>query len=128
MFNCVSIKRKQMSFVSNGGKFKLYTVLNGLLFSTPTQPRISFERAILLSTCTVLSKVTADVKNITGKESYIIVQIPDTKTNVRREFTISLLGNFECVSTMFVQRMQYCCNTYYIINNIIADFHLFHFS
>jgi hypothetical protein len=36
-----------MSFVSNGGKFKLYTVLNGLLFPTPTQPRISFERAIL---------------------------------------------------------------------------------
>jgi hypothetical protein len=35
-----------MSFVSNGGKFKLYTVLNGLLFSAPAQPRISFERAI----------------------------------------------------------------------------------
>jgi hypothetical protein len=34
-----------MSFVTNGGKFKLYTVLNGLLFPTPTQPRISFERA-----------------------------------------------------------------------------------
>jgi hypothetical protein len=33
-----------MSFVSNGGKFKLYTVLNGLIFPTPTQPRISFER------------------------------------------------------------------------------------
>jgi hypothetical protein len=27
--------------VSNGGKFKLYTVLNGLIFPTPTQPRIS---------------------------------------------------------------------------------------
>jgi hypothetical protein len=27
-----------MSFVSNGGKFKLYTVLNGLLFPTPTSP------------------------------------------------------------------------------------------
>jgi hypothetical protein len=37
-----------MSFVSNGGKFKLYTVLNGLLFPTPTQPRISFERAIFI--------------------------------------------------------------------------------
>jgi hypothetical protein len=29
MFNYVLIKHKQMSFVSNGGKFKLYTVLNG---------------------------------------------------------------------------------------------------
>jgi hypothetical protein len=35
-----------MSFVSNGEKFKLYTVLNGLIFPTPTQPRISFERPI----------------------------------------------------------------------------------
>jgi hypothetical protein len=35
-----------MSFVSNGGKFKLYTVLNGLVFPTPTQPRISLERGI----------------------------------------------------------------------------------
>jgi hypothetical protein len=32
--------------VSNGGKFKLYTVLNALIFPTPTQPRISFERPI----------------------------------------------------------------------------------
>jgi hypothetical protein len=46
MFNYVTIKHKQMSFVSNGGKFKLYTVLNGLIFPTPTQPRISFERAM----------------------------------------------------------------------------------
>jgi hypothetical protein len=46
MFNYVTIKHKHMSFVSNGGKFKLYTVLNGLLFPTPTQPRISFERMI----------------------------------------------------------------------------------
>jgi hypothetical protein len=30
-----------MSFVTNGGKFKLYAVLNGLIFPTPTQPRIS---------------------------------------------------------------------------------------
>jgi hypothetical protein len=44
----VPIKHKQMSFVSNGGKFKLYTVLNGLIFPTPTQLRISFERAIYL--------------------------------------------------------------------------------
>jgi hypothetical protein len=35
-----------MSFVSDGGKFKLYTVLNGLIFPTPTQPRVSFERAM----------------------------------------------------------------------------------
>jgi hypothetical protein len=47
MFNYVPIKHKQMSFVSNGGKFKLYTVLNGLIFPTPTQPRISFEPAII---------------------------------------------------------------------------------
>jgi hypothetical protein len=46
IFSYVPIKHKQMSFVSNGGKFKLYTVLNGLLFPTPTQPKISFERAI----------------------------------------------------------------------------------
>jgi hypothetical protein len=44
MFNYVPIKHKQTSFVSNGGKFKLYTVLNSLIFPTPTQPRISFER------------------------------------------------------------------------------------
>jgi hypothetical protein len=48
MFNYVPIKHKQMSFVSNGGKFKLYTVLNGLIFPTPTQPRISFERPIVI--------------------------------------------------------------------------------
>jgi hypothetical protein len=33
--------------VSNGGKFKLYTVPNGLLFSTPTQPKFSFEPMIV---------------------------------------------------------------------------------
>jgi hypothetical protein len=27
--------------MSNGGKFKLYTVLNGLIFPKPIQPRIS---------------------------------------------------------------------------------------
>jgi hypothetical protein len=47
MFNHVPIKHKQMSFMSNSGKFKFYTVLSGLIFPTPTQPRISFERAIL---------------------------------------------------------------------------------
>ncbi|KAJ3629839.1 hypothetical protein MTP99_014205 [Tenebrio molitor] len=56
-----------------------------------------------------------DVKNITDKGSYIIIQIPDTKTNVRREFTISP-GNFEGLDllemfrtyfvTLFVERMQ----------------------
>jgi hypothetical protein len=50
MFNYVAIKHKQMSLVSNSGKFKLYTVLNGLIFPTPTQPRISFERAIEVCT------------------------------------------------------------------------------
>jgi hypothetical protein len=45
--NYVPIKHKQMSFVSKGGKFKLYTVLNGLSFPRPTQPRISFERPIV---------------------------------------------------------------------------------
>jgi hypothetical protein len=34
-----------MSFLSNGGKFKLYAVLNGLIFPTLTQSRISFERS-----------------------------------------------------------------------------------
>jgi hypothetical protein len=48
MFNYVAIKHKQMSFVSNGGKFKLYTVLDGLIFPTPTHPRISFEREIFI--------------------------------------------------------------------------------
>jgi hypothetical protein len=38
-----------MSFVSNGGKFKLYSVLNGLIFPVPTQLRISFERAISIN-------------------------------------------------------------------------------
>jgi hypothetical protein len=48
MINYVPIKHKQMPFMSNGGKFKIYTVLNGLLFPKPTQSRISFERAILV--------------------------------------------------------------------------------
>jgi hypothetical protein len=46
MSNYVPIKHKQMSFVSKGGKFKIYTVLNRLIFPTPTQPRISIEGAI----------------------------------------------------------------------------------
>jgi hypothetical protein len=32
IFNHVPIKHKQMSFVSNGGKFKFYTVPIGLFF------------------------------------------------------------------------------------------------
>jgi hypothetical protein len=55
MFSLVPSKHKQMSFVSNGGKFKLYTVSNGLLFSTPTQSRFSFERMI---------EFTAEEKNV----------------------------------------------------------------
>jgi hypothetical protein len=33
MFNYVPIEHKQMSFVSNGGKFKLYTVLINVLIN-----------------------------------------------------------------------------------------------
>jgi hypothetical protein len=32
-----------MSFVSNGGKFKLYTVLNGLIFPTPLSPGFQYK-------------------------------------------------------------------------------------
>jgi hypothetical protein len=39
MFNDVPIKHQQiMSFVSNGGKFKLYTVPKGLLFQRLLSP------------------------------------------------------------------------------------------
>jgi hypothetical protein len=38
MFNYVPIKHKQMSFMSNGGKFKLYTVLNGLFSQRVLSP------------------------------------------------------------------------------------------
>jgi hypothetical protein len=34
----VPIKHKQMSLVSNGGKFKLYTVPNGLFFQRLLSP------------------------------------------------------------------------------------------
>jgi hypothetical protein len=34
----VPIKHKQISFMSNGGKFKLDSVPNSLLFSTPLSP------------------------------------------------------------------------------------------
>jgi hypothetical protein len=34
--------------MEGNSNFTLYTVLNGLLFPTPTQSRISFERAILV--------------------------------------------------------------------------------
>jgi hypothetical protein len=56
-----------MSFVSNGGKFKLCTVLNGLIFPTPTQPRISFERPILFK-CNAVFK-----KSIKGFDFSVIV-------------------------------------------------------
>jgi hypothetical protein len=61
MFNYVPIKHKQMSFVSNGGKFKLYTVLNDLFFPTLTQPRILFERAI---SCTRNSREDLNLSKI----------------------------------------------------------------
>jgi hypothetical protein len=48
MFNHLPIKHKQMSFVSNGGKFKLYTVPNDLLFQF-TQPRFLFERMLFIN-------------------------------------------------------------------------------
>jgi hypothetical protein len=38
-----------MSFVSNGGKFKLYTVINGLIFPTPTQPRFHLNERQIIS-------------------------------------------------------------------------------
>jgi hypothetical protein len=47
MFNHVPIRHKQTLLVSNGGKFKLYIVPNGLLFSTLIRLRFSFERTIL---------------------------------------------------------------------------------
>jgi integrase len=47
-----------------------------------------------------------DVKNITDKGSYIIIQIPDTKTNVRREFTISP-GNFEGLDLLEIFRTDH---------------------
>jgi hypothetical protein len=56
------MKHKQMSFVSNGGNFKLYTVLNGLLFSAPAQPRILFERMLHRIVVCVLSLVRMNEK------------------------------------------------------------------
>jgi hypothetical protein len=50
-------EHKQMVFVSNGGKFKHYTVPNGLLFSTLTQPRFSFERMIFIQRCRLYFQV-----------------------------------------------------------------------
>jgi cobyrinic acid a,c-diamide synthase len=43
-----------MSLVSNGGKFRLYTGLNGLIFPTPTETRISFEHTIQVQTIFVI--------------------------------------------------------------------------
>jgi hypothetical protein len=51
MFKRVPIKHKQISFGSNGGKFKLYAAPNCLLISTPTHPRfydITFSTVILI--------------------------------------------------------------------------------
>jgi hypothetical protein len=38
--NYVPIKHKQMSFVSNGGKLKLYTLPNGFLFFNPYSAQV----------------------------------------------------------------------------------------
>jgi hypothetical protein len=67
--------------VSNGGKFKLYTVLNGLIFPPPTQPRISFERLIedldlCSSSCSLSNQpqrkiVTYLLQNTSGKVFYL---------------------------------------------------------
>jgi hypothetical protein len=43
--------------MSNSGKFKFYTVLNGLIFPTPTQPRISFEGALEPEEITLEAKI-----------------------------------------------------------------------
>jgi hypothetical protein len=53
-----------MSFVSNSGKFKLYTVLNGLIFPPPSQPRISFERAIFIKSVATLRIYECVLKNL----------------------------------------------------------------
>jgi hypothetical protein len=77
MFNYVPIIHKQMSFLSNSGKFKLYTVLNGLIFPTPTQPRISFERSI--QACQTISfyteKKTSLSKIITYRRNIMFIPI-----------------------------------------------------
>jgi hypothetical protein len=57
--NYVPIKHKQMSF---RGKFKL---LNGLIFPTLTQPRISFEHAILF-----LHKILSKIKTNPAKHLF----------------------------------------------------------
>jgi hypothetical protein len=59
MFNYVPIKHKQMSFVSNGGKFKLYTVLNGLIFSCKASSQIIYIFTIL-SLFNVISRLSFD--------------------------------------------------------------------
>jgi hypothetical protein len=55
IFNDVPIKHKHMSFVSNGGKFRLYIVPNGLFFSKPTQPKFSLEHDTILYSLNSLS-------------------------------------------------------------------------
>jgi hypothetical protein len=58
----LSVNNKQMMFVSNSGKFKHYTVPNDLLFSTPAQPRFSFEGMIFIQRC----RLYFQVKKIAG--------------------------------------------------------------
>jgi hypothetical protein len=69
-----------MSFVSNGGKFKLYTVPNGLLFSTPTQPRFSFERMIILP---YVKRAKVKITNSVIKLTFLSIT---QQTNIIRYF------------------------------------------
>jgi hypothetical protein len=52
-----------MSFVSNGGKFKLYTVPKILFFSPPTQPKFSFEGMIYWMKCSIIKKMYGNEKD-----------------------------------------------------------------
>jgi hypothetical protein len=78
-----------MSFVSNGGKFKLYTVLNGLIFATPTQPRISFEQ---------VSGITAK-KMIRINHYGLRISLPSNSCGVIVCFFFSILYLVLCFSS-----------------------------
>jgi hypothetical protein len=84
-----------MSFLSNGGKFKLYTIANGLLFSTPTQLRFSFERMIL---CTPSGLV--DLQVISNKRDQIFwLKLFDKNKKER----VAILG-----STLHASKISSC--------------------
>jgi hypothetical protein len=59
MFNYVPMVNINLSFVSNGGKFKLYTVLNGLLFLTRDNTNI-----IEINTFKMLRRITNVPRNL----------------------------------------------------------------